>query len=326
MTLAALLFVAAILGVAKTADWFLSAAEKIGNYFHLPQFIMGVVLVGFGTSLPELTTSLAAVSSGEAGVTIGNILGSNIANVLVIIGISTLAVGTIRFNKEVVNIDSPLMMATIFFFALTMLDGQLGLIDGVMLLSAFIAYMAYSMFYKDSDEYHSGLARLLKAIFSRRDKDTSKTAKTKLSIWTCVQLVASLAGLALFSKISIDNLLVIVGEIGIAVGVVSFFALALGTSLPELAVSIKALRKGHGDTVIGNIIGSCMFNMLLIGGITSVVMPQTVTLPDGYWMVGGLIISGLLLVIATITKRMHIWEGAAFLFVYVALSSQILRL
>ncbi len=323
MLLTAIIFTLSILGVAKSADWFLSSAEKVGLHFRLPKFVMGVLLVGLGTSLPELMTSVVATLNGETSVAISNVLGSNIANILLIIGISTIAVGTIRVQKELVNIDLPLLLATSIFFILLVFDGQLNQIDGVLLLVAFASYLIYSLFYKDEDEYHGGLVRLARAIFVSGKQDKPVEEVPRLTIWTWLLMIASVVGLAVFSNLAIDNLLKLVAGLGIAVEVISFFALAVGTSLPELVVSIKALRKGDGDVVIGNIIGSSMFNILLIGGVASVMAPQNITLPVGYWMFAGVVISALLMTIAGVTRRIHIWEGAAFLFVYAALAMHI---
>lgn len=319
-----LIFIVAILGVTKSADWFLGSAETVGKYFKLPSFIMGVILVGFGTSLPELTTSLAAVANGESGIAIGNILGSNIANVLIVIGLATIAVGTIRFKKDLIDIDLPYLVAITFFFALLVIDGSLSRFDGALLILGFIGYMTYSIFYRDHEDYHSGLVRSLRTILFSKVLGVEDPQVVKPTIRTWVVLVVSLVGLAILSKVAVDSLLFIVEDIGIAVGVVSFFALAIGTSLPEIVVSIKALKKGDGDMVLGNIVGSCMFNILLIGGIASLLAPQSLGMPQGYWMIAGLLISAVLLVVSGVTRRMHMWEGAAFLLVYTALALQII--
>ncbi len=323
MILEFLIFVVAILGVAKSADYFLSSAEKIGNYFHLPRFIMGVILVGLGTSLPELTTSIAATINNEPNIVIGNILGSNIANVLLILGITTILVGTVRVEKELVDIDLPLLLATSILFGLLAFDGNLSLIDGAILAMAFVAYLVYSLFYKDEDEYHHGAVGIARAIIANRKKDRVYSSDSNVTVWTWLILLGSLIGLAVLSSLAIENLLKVVEAVGVPVQIASFFALAMGTSLPELAVSIKALRKGDGDVVVGNIIGSSMFNILLIGGVASLLGPQNIGMPAGYWMLTGMIVSALMMTITGITRRIHIWEGVAFLFVYLALSLQI---
>jgi cation:H+ antiporter len=131
--------------------------------------------------------------------------------------------------------------------------------------------------------------------------------------------------LGVAAKIAVDSMLNIVEEINVGVAVVSFFALAVGTSLPELVVSIKALRKGQGDLVAGNIIGSCMFNILFIAGLTSIIRPQTVESNVLVWMIVGLVVSVLLITAGSISKRIHIWEGFTYILIYLAISSYIIR-
>lgn len=321
-----LIFVIAVVVVTKSADWFLGSAEKIGIYFKLPNFVMGVILIGLGTSLPELATSVAAIMNGEAQIVTANILGSNIANILIIIGVATVVLGTIRFEKEIVDIDLPLLATTSVMFMLLVVDGELNWIDGLILFAGFIGYIVYSVFYRDNDEnYHRGVTRLIRSILGTRSNSESFDANGKPRPVVYLTLAGSIALLAAGSQVSVDRLLAIVDQLGIGVGIVSFFALAVGTSLPELVVSIKALRQGKGDLVVGNIIGSCMFNILLIGSAASLISPQYLELPGGYWMVAGLGISVFLLIVGGITRRLHIWEGAGFLLVYVALASQIIR-
>ncbi len=144
MLLDILILVVAIAGVVKGADWFLGSAEKVGVSLHLPPFILGVVLVGFGTSLPELTTSLAAISNDVNNITIANIAGSNIANILLILGISTIALGTIKFSKNLIEIDIPLLLGITALFCLMIVDGSLIAAEAGILLAGFIGYMVYS--------------------------------------------------------------------------------------------------------------------------------------------------------------------------------------
>lgn len=319
------LFVVAVLGVTKAADWFLEAAEVVGSWLRLPDFVMGVILVGLGTSLPELATGLAAVANGENEVVLGNVIGSNIANVLIILGVSTVLMGTIRFEKVLVDIDLPLLSAVTIGFGLLVIDGVLSRVDAALLLAGFVLYLLYTVFYRDNDQYESGLARLMRTIILDRPRGEpvpAQAARPRVRTW--LLLVGSLVGLAVLSQVAVTSLLAVVSEIGIAVGVVSYFALALGTSLPELTVSLGALRRGQGDVVVGNIIGSSMFNVLLVAGLARVVAPQTLALPAGYWMVAGLGVSLLLLIVSGITTRIHLWEGAGFVLVYVALALQIL--
>jgi cation:H+ antiporter len=208
-------------------------------------------------------------------------------------------------------------------FGLLVIDGNLSRLDGGLLLISFIGYIIYSLYYNENEDYQRGLTKLIFALSKNRPNNNLESS-SKPKILTYVLLVISVLMLGLGSKFAVDNLLVIVEELNIAVGVISFFALAIGTSLPELTVSIKALKKGQGDVLVGNIIGSCMFNMLLIGGVASLLHPQTLNMAQGPWMVAGLGLSALILLSSGLNKRIHIWEGAAFVLVYVAISFHII--
>jgi cation:H+ antiporter len=326
MLIQILLLVAALAAVVKSADWFLGAAEKVGVTLRLPPFILGVVLVGFGTSLPELATSLAAVSDGVDTVTIANVAGSNIANVLLILGVSTIALGTIKFNKNLIDLDIPLLIGVTALFCLMLVDGSLNRLDGMILLLGFAGYIIYSLGYKEEDKQHNqGLISLISAL-SKGSKSKVEKGQNIMGRFTILVLIGSVILLGFSSKIAVDSLLSIVEELNIAVAVVSFFALAIGTSLPELVVSIKALRKGQGDMVVGNIIGSSMFNILLIAGFTSVLKTQVVDSALVPWFITGLVISAVLLMAGSISKRIHIWEGFIYILIYFALSSYIISI
>jgi len=319
-----LILALALGGVVKGADWFLGAAEKVGVSLRLPPFILGVVLVGFGTSLPELTTSVAAVINGVDTVTIANVAGSNLANVLLILGVSTIVLGTIKFDKNLIDLDIPLMIAVTALFALLISDGSLSRFDGVVLLVGFAGYILYSLGYKEDSEHHKGLISLISSL-SKGSKTKVERQQNLIGPFTILVLLGSVALLGLSSKFAVDSLLSIVTRASIGVGVLSFFALAIGTSLPELVVSFKALRRGEGDIVVGNVIGSSMFNILLIGGVASVIRPQFVDASLVGWFIVGLGLSALLLMVGSISKRIHLWEGVMYLLIYAAIAGKIIQ-
>ncbi len=323
MALDILLLVVALIGVVKGADWFLGSAEKVGVSLGLPPFILGVLLVGFGTSLPELATSLAAVSKGVETVTIANITGSNIANILLIIGLSTIALGTIKFDKNLIDLDIPLLIGVTALFSLLVVDGDLTRGDGIILLLGFVSYIFYSLAYREDKEHHKGLISLISSLSKGSARKVEKHQNI-MGPFTVILLITSVALLGASSKVAVDSLLRIVQSINISVGVLSFFALAIGTSLPELVVSLKALKKGQGDLVVGNVIGSSMFNLLLIGGTASVIHTQTIDSSIIAWVIAGLGISTMLLMAGSISKRIHIWEGFIYMLIYIAIGTKII--
>jgi cation:H+ antiporter len=314
----------ALIGVVKGAEWFLRSAEKIGIALRLSPFILGVVLVGFGTSLPELATSLAAVFKGVDTVTLANVAGSNIANTLVILGITVITLGTIRFKKNLIDLDIPLLIAVTAFFSLLLVDGSIDRTDGFLLLIGFAGYMVYAIGYNESREHHRGLISLIAAL-TKVKKSKVEKYQNHVGPLMVLLLLFSVTLLGFSSKIAIDSLLRIVERVDVGVDVLSFFALAIGTSLPELVVSYKALKKGQGDIVVGGIIGSSMFNMLLIGGVAGVILPQHINPELVGWTITGLALSSLVLMVGSISKRIHIWEGMMYILIYVALAEKILQ-
>jgi len=324
MALDIIVLLVALVGVVKGADWFLRSAEKVGVSLRLPPFILGVVLVGFGTSLPELATSMSAVFSDVDTVAIANIAGSNIANTLVILGISVLTLGTIKFDKNLIDLDIPLVIAVTALFSILIVDGGLSTGDGIILLIGFVGYMFYSLGYKEDKEHHKGLISLVAAL-SKGTKTKVERHQKMSGPYTVIAMLLSIALLALSSRFVVNSLLDIVEQVSVGVDVLSFFVLAMGTSLPELVVSFKALRKGQGDLVVGGIIGSSMFNILLIGGTTSVMRPQIIESGLIGWTITGLSISALVLMVGSISKRIHIWEGMMYMLIYIALAGKILQ-
>jgi len=319
-----LILVLALGGVVKGADWFLGAAEKVGVSLRLPPFILGVVLVGFGTSLPELATSLTAVSNEVDTVTLANVAGSNMANVLLILGISTIVLGTIRFDKNLIDLDIPLMVAVTALFGLLIVDGELVRTDGIILLIGFMGYIFYSLGYKEDKEHHQGLVSLISSL-TKGSKTKVERSQNLIGPFTLLALLFSVALLGVSSKFAVDSLQSIVLQINVGIDVLSFFALAIGTSLPELVVSFKALKKGQGDIVVGNVIGSSMFNILLIGGVASVIRPQFMEPSLVGWTLAGLGLSVALLMVGSISKRIHVWEGLMYILIYLAIADKIIK-
>ncbi len=325
MLTAALIFLASIVTVVLSAGWFLHASEQIGVRFKLPSFVLGVLLVGFGTSLPELATSLAAISEGNDNIVIANIIGSNMANILIILGISTFALGTIRFEKDLIDLDLPLLFGVTALFAVSMYDGNLSGVDGLLLIIGFAGYVLYTLFYKEDPAYHRGLLGLISSLARQgkvgRKPQAGAGGSNPIYLGKSFGvLVLSIVLLGVASKFTVDSLLNIVQELNIQVEALSFVGLAIGTSLPELTVSYKSLKKGKGDIVIGNIIGSSIFNILLVGGVASLLQSQFIASGLVFWSVAGLMIATLMLVVGGITRRIHVWEGLLYILVYVAIA------
>ncbi|MYB40414.1 sodium:calcium antiporter [Candidatus Saccharibacteria bacterium] len=323
MILYVLLLAAALAGVIKSASWFLKAVEIVGHRFNLPAFILGVVLVGFGTSLPELATSIGSVAGGTHNVTIANVIGSNMANVLLVVGVSTFFLGTIKFRKNLIDLDLPHLFCVSVLFAILIADGNLSLADGIVLLIGFLLYLLYSLTHA-SPGLGGGLFKIVKGLFDRPKNRSKKRAGSEHNlVLVFLGMAASVVVLALSSRLVVVGLLEIADRIDLAVDVVTFVTIAIGTSLPELLVTFKALKKGQGDLVLGNIIGSSVFNILLVGGLVSVIHTQFIDASILLWSIVGLLTAAFVAILNGITKEIHIWEGAVFIMIYIAIISKI---
>lgn len=324
--LAFVILFASLLVVSKAADWFLRSAEKIGIALGLSPFVLGLLLVGFGTSLPEMATSLAAVINDVDTVTLPNVIGSNLVNVLVTVGVVSFVLGTIRFEKDLIDIDLPLLASTTALFAIMAIDGSVSMSEGIVLLIGFVSYILYAALHQEGREFHRGLIFVVGSLanLSKNNSEMSKVKNLKLS-WV-VTMLGSIVLLAGASKLAVDSAITIATDFNILVDVISFFAIAIGTSLPELVVSLRAIRQRKGDIALGNIIGSSVFNLLFVAGIASIISTQYISGPLLGWMLGGLSISVLLVTLSGITKRIYVWEGFMFLLIYVAISLKILAI
>lgn len=322
-----ILLVLATYGVIRAADWFLGSAESIGQKLGLSSFVLGVLVVGFGTSLPELATSVAAIIDNTQNVTIANIVGSNLVNALVIIGIATFFLGTIKFEKDLIDLDLPLLFGVSVLFSILLYDGALTLSDGVILLIGFVGYVLYTASHKEDGTYHRGLIHHIANLARDTDEKGKQKPEVSGSMWVSgLILLGSMMLLAVSSKLAVDNLLEIVKELNVSVDIVTFFTIAIGTSLPELLVTFKAMRQDKGDIVLGNIIGSSIFNMLLVGGLAAVLRDQFIAAPLIVWAIVGLLLSSLMLVVNGITRQIHVWEGLIFLLIYFAIASRLVEL
>lgn len=323
MVLNLILLTLALIAVIKSSDWFLTSVEIIGKRFNLPAFILGVLLIGFGTSLPELATSMSSVLNDTHNVTIANIIGSNMANILLIIGISTFFFGTISFKKNLIDLDLPHLLSVSILFAILISDGQLNFNDSLLLLFGFVIYLLYSLTQNLTHAKHKGVIPAVRGLITKSKKNKVRNSYAGNFRNVVIVLIGSTVILALASRLAITNMLDIAQEIDIAVEIVTFVTIALGTSLPELLVTFKALKKGQGDLVLGNIIGSSVFNILLVGGVISLIHPQVIDPSVLTWSIIGLVVAALVAILNGITREIHTWEGSVFILIYIALISKI---
>lgn len=242
--------------LVKGADWFVDGASGIAAKFGIPQLIIGLTIVAMGTSAPEAAVSITAALKGSADITIGNIVGSNILNILIILGLTS-AIVTISVAKSTVRIEIPYMIGiTLLLLVLGHSGNYISRIEGIILWTAFLAYLGYLFW------------------MARKSKEAVPDEMKELPI--CKLLLLAAVGLILIvwgSDITVDAATAIAKAVGVSERFIGLTIVALGTSLPELFTSVSAALKGKADIAIGNIVGSNIFNILFIVGTASLITP-----------------------------------------------------
>lgn len=269
--------------LVKGADFFVDGSSKIAKKFGISELIIGLTIVAMGTSAPETAVSIAAALKGTADISIGNVVGSNILNILIILGLSA-TIRTIKVGKTTIKYEIPFMIAISALLLLLGLDGTIDFKDGIILWLLFIAYLTYLI------------------IMAKKDKQ-KKEKKSKVILWQAI--LTTLGGLALIivgSDISVDAASKIAKYAGLSERFIGLTIVALGTSLPELVTSVTAAFKGNNDIAIGNIVGSNIFNILFVIGTSSLILPITFASTfkiDSLVMIG----AALLLFICSLRKQ-----------------------
>lgn len=294
------IFVAALALLIKSSDWLLNAGEKIGLSAGLSPFVVGVTIVAFGTSFPELISSIVAVFENIPEVVTANVVGSNIANIFLVIGAAAVFGKRLVVTKDLIDLDLPLLAIGTTIFLIMGWDGEVTLIESIFLLITYGVYLAFSIIYKDD-----------------LSQPEPKPSEKKVSSSDWIFLFVGIIGLSIGAKYLIESIIELSTILNIGAGVITITAVAIGTSLPELIVSVKAAMSGKSEVALGNIFGSNIFNVLVVIGLPGIFGTLEIdkkTLTIGFPM---LIASTLLFVISGISKKIHVQEGILYLMIYV---------
>lgn len=314
MLISIIFFVVGLYLLVKGADWLVDGSASIARRFGLSELFIGLTIVAFGTSMPELVVNLVSVFGGTPEVAIGNIVGSNVANIFLILGVAAI-IAPLRVQSSTVWKEIPFSLlgaaAVLFLGFDAVLGGKesaLTLGDGLMFISIFAVYMWYLI----------GMAR---ADASAKGDSDDAASSTKFSMGAAV--LATLGGLVLLivgGKLAVDAAIDIALAIGMSTSVVALTVVAVGTSLPEMATSIVAARKGQDDIAVGNVVGSNIFNVFWILGISSVVGTLPFSTGEFVPVLAATFASLALFAFCFVGKRHTIdrWQGWAFIAVYTA--------
>ena len=257
-------FVLGLVLLVLGADSFVKGAGGIALRMGIRPFVVGMVLVGFGTSAPELAVNLTAAYQGRYDLAVGNVVGSNIANIGLILGLIAIF-QPLAVQMRLLRVEVPLLIGIGLVLWLLCFDGRIGRVDGVILLAGFAALMVY-------------VARDAKHEPSVVQDALTETAETRTEWWRCgMRLVVGLGLLLYASQLMVEAAVGMATIWGMSELIVGLTVVAIGTSLPELAASGIAAWRGHSDIAVGNEVGSCLFNILLIIGATATVHPLLVS-------------------------------------------------
>lgn len=307
-----LIFLLSLLTLVVASDFFSNAAEKIGLSIGLNPFIVGVTIVSIGTSLPELISSILAVLKDSSEIVVGNVVGSNIANIFLIIGVAgVISARNIRINYDLVSVDLPLFVGSAFLLTLTVWDQDFSSGEAWLFVMGYIMYLFYTIkgsegTSQDEDDEED------------EEKNLTETNRGNINVIFQQVLIVILSSIFIYfgAQYTINSLIRISEILNIGVEIIAITAVALGTSLPELVVTINASLKGKAEIAVGNVLGSNIFNVFMVMGIPGLI--ENLTVPDTILQRGiPMLIAGtLLLFFTTQDKKLTIWEGWLFLIFY----------
>ena len=281
----------------KGADLFVDGASSIAKRLRIPSLIIGLTIVAFGTSAPELAVSVTAALKGSNDIALGNVVGSNIFNLLVVIGVSAM-ICPLAVEKSMIKKDYPLSIGATLLLGLLVMDQFLGKkdamslsrLDGIILLAGFALFMYLTI--------REGLAKRKEQLQSQEEE-----IPVKYSLPVSILLsVAGLLGIIFGGDMTVNSAKEIARAFGLSEALIGLTIVAIGTSLPELVTSVVASKKGESDIALGNAVGSNLFNILFILGVSSTILPMSVS-PTYLYDIGFLLVVSLLVFIPVAAKQ-----------------------
>ena len=259
-----------ILGFAlliKGADWLVEGSSSIAKRFHIPEIIIGLTIVSIGTSMPELFVSVTSAIDGYSDMAMGNVIGSNVCNLLLILGLSSV-IRPVTFQRETRLIELPMsVFFTIIFMILCNTGTGISRTEAIILLVLFIMFITYTIIMSKKGEEFDSKDEKVNSVKENEDEKPFSMLKNILAV------IIGIIALKIGGDFTVDNSVLIAQRFNISEQIISLTILAVGTSLPELVTSVMAAIKGNSDIAIGNIIGSNIFNMLFIIGTSALIKP-----------------------------------------------------
>ena len=292
------------------ANLLVDGSSNVAKKFHIPEIIIGLTIVSIGTSMPELFVSLTSALDGFSDMAVGNVVGSNVANLLLILGMSAI-INAITFKRETRLIEIPIcLFVSILFMILANIGQDITRVDAIILLVAFVAFIIYTIVMaKKGEEFDK----------EEGQEETEVETSKKNTLKDIVSIILGVVLLKLGGDFTVDNAVNIANMFNWSEKLISVTILAVGTSLPELVTSVSAAFKGNSDIAIGNILGSNIFNMLFIIGVSALISPITYNLSYNRDMIVLLIATVVLALFPLIPpkNKMSRMNGSIYIALYI---------
>jgi cation:H+ antiporter len=296
------IFILSLIVLIRASGFFTNSAEKIGIHFGVPPFIVGVTIVSVGTSLPELVSSVFSVQRGASEIVIGNVVGSNITNIFLVLGVVAIVGERLKISYDLVHVDLPLLVGSAFLLTITVWDRVFSLPEALLSIAGYILYAHYTVHLERVNE-HSTL---------KKNQD-----KKRLDRKLLVVLVVSAVFIYVGAKYTVESIIKLSEFLNVGKEIIAASAVALGTSLPELMVSATAAKQGKPELAIGNVLGSNIFNAFAVMGVSamfgSLIIPTSITGFALPLMLG----ATLLYVFITQDRQITKWEGGLLVIFYI---------
>ena len=325
MVIQVLILIAGFLLLVKGADWFVDGAASLAERMGIPQLVVGLTIVAMGTSMPEAAVSIASALKNNPEIAIGNVVGSNTLNILLILGLTAL-IHPIRIQRSTIRYEMPFMIAvTLLLTAFGISGSRISRTEGVIFWGLFILYFVY-LFWLSRNHRKQGTEDLkdsaasgitAASVSAEESVETKGGKQQKHSIlWSLAEILIGGAMVVWGSDLVVDSATVLAGMFGMSDRMIALTIVAFGTSLPELVTSVTAARKGNADLAVGNVVGSNIFNILMIIGTVALIRP--IPFADAFYLdLGTAIISAVVLWFGSIpSQRLGRAMGACLLLLY----------
>jgi len=317
-----LLFVGSLALLLKASDLFTSATERVGLSMGVSPFIVGATVVAGGTSLPELVSSVLAVGRDAPAIVVGNVVGSNVANIFIVLGIAGVVGERIRVERELMRVDLPLLVVSAAFVLVAVWNSPFVWYEGVLALLGLVVYVHFTLSQPERlDETVVDLVETYAETELEEPRPAEETLReeaqeTEAGGRTYLWLLIGLALVFVSADQLVRSILAIASALGIGAEFVAITAVGVGTSLPEIAVTVTAVRGDNPEIAVGNVLGSNVFNSFAVMGVPSLLAPLSVPANVREFSLPVMVLATVLYYFTTQDREITRWEGAILLLMY----------